>query len=202
MTDARDDDGPRASALGRRIHVIGNTGAGKSTLAAQLAAALGIPLVELDALNWQPGWVDLTRADPAQFERRLAAATAGDAWVVAGSYSRFCQRIFWSRVETVIWLDLSLPRIVARILRRSWRRWRTREHLWGTNYERFWPQLRLWSDDSLIRWALTQHGRKRRWTLAQGLDPRWRAIRFIRLRAPAEVAALLRAAERGGDASS
>lgn len=196
MADAASDASVGQGALGRRIHVIGNTGAGKSTLAAQLAAALGIPLVELDALNWQPGWVDLTSADPPEFERRLAAATAGDAWVVAGSYSRFCQQAFWSRLDAVIWLDLSLARIVPRILRRSWRRWRSREHLWGTNYERFWPQLRVWSDDSLVHWAVTQHRRKREWMLAQMVDPRWRTIRFIRLRAPVEVAGLVRAVGR------
>ncbi len=49
----------RGEPVGRRIHVTGNSCSGKSTLAKQLAAALGIPRVELDALNWQHGWVSL-----------------------------------------------------------------------------------------------------------------------------------------------
>ncbi|MCA9657918.1 MAG: hypothetical protein KC486_06205 [Myxococcales bacterium] len=43
---------------------------------------------------------------------------------------------------------------------------------------------------------MTQHRRKREWMLAQMVDPRWRTIRFIRLRAPVEVAGLVRAVGR------
>ena len=49
----------RGIPVGRRIHVTGNSCSGKSTLASQLASTLDVPLVELDALNWQPGWVGL-----------------------------------------------------------------------------------------------------------------------------------------------
>jgi adenylate kinase family enzyme len=73
------------SPIGRRIHVIGNSGSGKSTLGARLALVLEIPFVELDALNWEPGWIGLNEADPAEFERRIREATSGEAWVVAGS---------------------------------------------------------------------------------------------------------------------
>jgi adenylate kinase family enzyme len=145
------------SLIGKRIHVIGNSCSGKSTLAARLASALDLPLVELDALNWRPGWVGLNDADPEEFERLIRDATRGDAWVVAGSYSRFSQRVFWDRLQTVIWLDLPMPQLLARALIRSWRRWRTNELLWGTNRERFWHQLKVWrKEDSLIWWIVTQ----------------------------------------------
>jgi shikimate kinase len=39
------------TSIGRRIHVIGNSCSGKSTLGARLAAILDLPFVELDALN-------------------------------------------------------------------------------------------------------------------------------------------------------
>ncbi len=184
------------SPIGRRIHVLGNTSAGKSTLGARLACALDVPFVELDALNWEPGWVGLTATHPAEFERRIRTATAGDGWVVAGSYMTVAQRIFWPQLETVIWLDLPLPLLVGRVLLRSWRRWRTKELLWGTNYERFWPQLLVWrTQDSLIGWAVTQHRRKRRAMLAYMVDPRWMHIRFMRLTSTAEVTSFTRAIE-------
>jgi len=179
--------------LGTRIHIMGNTCAGKSTLAEQLAIVLRIPAVDLDALNWLPNWVGLTQTDPAAFDRRLSEATAGDHWVVAGSYSAHCQRVFWPRLQTVIWLDLSLVRIVTRVFARSWRRHRSGELLWGTNTERIWPHFKVWHEDSLVQWAVTQQRRKQRWMLAQILDPRWAHIRFIRLRSPAEVDALVNA---------
>lgn len=178
------------SPIGQRIHVVGNTSSGKSTLAAQLADVLDVPFVELDALNWQPGWVALNRVDPAEFQRRITEATSGEGWVVGGSYDRMSQEVFWPRLETVVWLDLPLPLVLWRLLRRSWRRWRTGELLWGTNYERFWPQLAVWrKEESLVWWAVTQHRRKRRNTLAHMTDPRFSHIRFIRLTSVREVEA-------------
>ena len=46
--------------IGRRIHVIGNSCSGKSTLGATLA--FRVPFVELDAINWHPRWVGLNVA--------------------------------------------------------------------------------------------------------------------------------------------
>ncbi|MXW16195.1 MAG: adenylate kinase [Gemmatimonadetes bacterium] len=174
--------------MGTRIHVTGNVASGKSTLARRLAEALEAPLVELDELNWLPDWVGLNETDPEEFERRIRRATGGERWVVAGSYGRFARRIIWPRVDTVVWLDLPMPVLAWRALRRSWRRWRTRELLWGTNVERFWPQLRVWrKDDSLLAWLITQHARKRRDMLERLDDPRWAHIRFVRLRSVREV---------------
>ncbi len=174
--------------IGRRIHVVGNSCAGKSTLAAQLSAALDVPLVELDALNWEPGWVGLNETNPEELERRISEATRGDGWVVAGSYMQFSQRIFWPRLETIVWLDLPMVPLIWRMLIRSWRRWRSQESLWGTNYERFWPQLMFWrKEDSLLWWIVTQHRRKRRDMLAYSTESRWNHIRFVRLRSSAEV---------------
>lgn len=185
-----------STSIGRRIHVIGNTSSGKSTLGARLARALDVHFVELDALNWEPGWVGLNATNPQEFERRIHEATKGDAWVVAGSYTGFAQRVFWPRLETVIWLDLPLPLLVWRVLTRSWRRWRARELLWGTNYERFWPQLMVWrKEDSLVWWAVTQQRRKRRSMLGYMVDPRWAHIRFVRLTSTTEVAMFLRSVE-------
>lgn len=181
--------------IGRRILVIGNSCSGKSVLGELLAAVLGLKFVELDALNWEAGWVGLNEKNPEELERRIRDATDGDEWVVAGSYIRFSQRVFWPRLETVVWLDLPMPQLVWRMLIRSWRRWRSKELLWGTNYEKFWPQLMVWrGEDSLLWWIVTQHRRKRRRMLSYQRDPRWRHIRFLRLRSSAEVETFVRQA--------
>ena len=184
--------------IGQRVHVIGNSCAGKSTLGAQLAASLDVPFVELDALNWGPGWVGLHDTNPEEFERRIEHATNGDGWVVAGSYKTFSQRVFWPRLETVVWLDLPLHQLVWRLTIRSWRRWRSRELLWGSNRERFWPQFMVWrKEDSLLWWIVTQHRRKRRSMLECSVASRWSHIRFVRLGSRAEVATFSRAMVRG-----
>ena len=177
------------AALGQRIHVIGNSGCGKSTLGAELAELLGVSFVELDALNWEPNWVGLNATDPERFLHRIRVATAGTGWVAAGSYSEFCERGFWPRLQTVVWIDLPMPLLLWRVLVRSWRRWRSGELLWGTNYERFFPQLKFWDQQSLVWWIVTQQARKRRNMLSHVTDRRWRHIRFVRLGSRDEVAA-------------
>jgi adenylate kinase family enzyme len=168
--------------LGTCIHVTGHSCAGKSTLAHELASALGVPCIELDALNWLPGWVGLNATDPERFRRRIREATEGDAWVLAGSYESFVEPLCWPRTHTLIFLDLPRWLLVARVVRRSWRRWRSRELLWGTNREKFWPQLAVWrKEDSLLWWVWTQHARKRtRFERIAG-DPRHAHLRLVRL---------------------
>jgi len=180
--------------IGRRIHVTGNSCSGKSTVGSVLAAALDIPLVELDALNWEPGWVGMNETNPAELERRMQKATDGDGWVVAGSYTVFSQRVFWPRLETIVWLDLPVYQLLWRWFTRSWRRWRTKELLWGTNYESFWPQFLIWrGKDSLLYWIITQHLHKRRRMLEYQADLRWKHICFIRLRSDTEIKSFYRA---------
>ena len=168
---------------------MGNSGSGKTALAARLAQALDAELVELDALNWEPGWVALNESDPKELERRFRAATGGERWVTAGSYTRLCQRAFWPRLDTIVWLDLPLRLCVWRLLRRTWRRWRSRELLWGSNYERLAHMLKIWRRDNLLVWTVTQHARKHSAMLAHQADPRWTHIRFVRLTSAREVEA-------------
>jgi adenylate kinase family enzyme len=103
----------------------------------------------------------------------------------------------------VIWLDLPVPVLVARMLRRSWRRWRTREVLWGNNQERFWPQLRFWrKEDSLLWWIVTQQSRKRREMLDAQEEPIWSHIEFVRLGSRAEVRDFFATVERNHDSGT
>ncbi|MDA1074679.1 MAG: adenylate kinase [Proteobacteria bacterium] len=182
----------QSNIIGTRIHIIGNSASGKSTFGATLARQTNLDLVELDALNWLPDWVGLNATDPAELERRFAEATLGNRWVAAGSYREFAERTFWDRVQTVIFLDLPLPQLLWRVIRRSWKRWRSHELLWGTNYENFWQQLAVWKkEDSLVWWIINaQRGKRDAYVRDQG-DPRWAHIRFIRLTSSREINAFL-----------
>jgi adenylate kinase family enzyme len=66
-----------------RIVVVGTSGAGKTTLARRIADRLQLPHIELDAINWQSEWRDLTRHDPEEFVRRVTEAIQAEGWVVA-----------------------------------------------------------------------------------------------------------------------
>ena len=104
--------------LGKNIAIIGSSCSGKSTLAEELAEHLGLRYVELDALYWEPEW---TGASLELFRERVADATGADGWVVAGNYNKV-RDLLWPRADTIIWLDLSLPLLLRRIVSRSWER--------------------------------------------------------------------------------
>ena len=172
----------RLAELGTRIQVVGPSCAGKTTLARELARRLGGEFLELDALFWLPGW---TEPDPADFAEALRSATAGDHWVAAGNYIRHTVPVYWERLDTVVWLDFPLRVTIPRILRRSWRRWRRRELLWGSNHEQFWQQLKVWSPkDSLIAYNVLRRKQQRERFEALRRDPALADIRWVRLRSP------------------
>ncbi len=150
---------------GARVAVIGNSGSGKSTLARALSERLGVAYVELDALNWGPGWLDRSKEAPQTFIAALETALAAPGWVTDGNYSRIALPRILPKVTDVVWLDYSRPVLMTRVIRRSFQRALSREELWpGTgNREVF----RRWLDPGHpIRWtwdtfASAREGRSR-----------------------------------------
>src|SRR5438477_7786821 len=61
----------------QRILILGRTGSGKTTLARELAAAIGVRHVELDALYFGPNFCT---APLPVLRNRTRAAIAGDRW--------------------------------------------------------------------------------------------------------------------------
>jgi|GEM_PF-122870 len=173
----------------RRVIVVGVTGAGKTTFAQQLGKRLGMPAIELDALHWEPNWTMATLED---FRERVQQALAGERWVVDGNYSKV-RDVIWAQADTLVWLDLPLPLILWRLLRRSVRRVVSQEELWNGNRETFRGQFL--SRDSLFLWALKTHARGRK-TYPQLLQqPEYNHLRVLRFRRPQEVARWLATVE-------
>ena len=114
-----------------RIVVVGTSGAGKTTPARRIAALLGLPQIELDAINWQSGWCDLTRHDPAELVRRVDEAITAEAWAVDGNYG-LVRDMVWRRATHLVWLYyerpvMSMARVISRTffraVMRQWRLW-------------------------------------------------------------------------------
>jgi len=99
----------------RRVLVIGSPGAGKTTLAARLAARLGVPVHHLDQYHWDPGW---RYRDGAQSREAVRALSETPAWVMDGNFGEsFDLRM--SRADTLVWLDYPRTTCLRRILTRT-----------------------------------------------------------------------------------
>ena len=64
-----------------KVMVIGNGGGGKTTLALRMAEAYGLPLTEIDMLQFQPNWV---RTPEPALRQVIAAAHNADRWLIDG----------------------------------------------------------------------------------------------------------------------
>lgn len=162
----------------RRISVVGNSGSGKTTVAADLARRLAIPHFELDAIFHQPHW---TTPDEEEFRARVDALTGQPAWVVDGNYSAV-RELVWQRAQAVVWLDLPRHVVLPAIVRRSLRRAVTREKLWAGNRERLGDLVRLHDPErSIIAWSWTKHAVYHRTYGAAQVDAAWAHLEWVRL---------------------
>lgn len=172
-----------------RVAVVGTSGAGKTTFAATLAARLAAPHVDLDAINWQAGWVDLNRSDPELFRRRVKAAISVDCWVSCGNYSAVRSMIL-ARATHFVWLDYTRSVVMSRVIRRSLSRAISGRELWpGTGNREY---FRRWlSREHPIRWAWDTYDRRRRDYAAMLDDPHHAGLVKCRLRHPREALVLI-----------
>lgn len=88
----------------KRIMIIGQPGSGKSTLARRLGEITDLPVVHIDHIHWQSGWIDRTKAEK---DVLCAQVHAGDKWIFEGGHSRtWTERM--ERADMMIVLDLPL----------------------------------------------------------------------------------------------
>jgi adenylate kinase family enzyme len=156
-----------------------------------VSARLGVPHIELDALNWRPGWVALHQSDPDFWSNTVAAAVSGEAWVTDGNYSKGAQPHILPRATDVVWLDYPRRVLLPRVIRRSLARAISGEELWpGTgNRETF---ARWLDKEHPIRWTWDTFESARATRSALFASERLAHARRHRLRHPREAEAWLR----------
>ncbi|KAJ7620074.1 hypothetical protein FB45DRAFT_929413 [Roridomyces roridus] len=137
-----------------RVHIVGNSGTGKSTSGERLANLLGVPFISLDTYFYKSGWEESTteemRANVAE-----AFANAPNGWVADGNYTRRLGSIIEAAETDIIWLDPPLSLYLPRII------WRTVLRLLHLA-----PQCKsdcderlstLFSKNSIVWWCFSQH---------------------------------------------
>lgn len=98
----------------QKVLVLGCPGAGKSTLARQIAEITGLPAIHLDRHYWLPGWRE---PDREEWEGVVAELLGRSRWVMDGNYGGTLP-LRLAAADTAILLDFPTWRCLARILRR------------------------------------------------------------------------------------
>jgi adenylate kinase family enzyme len=169
----------------KKIIILGNCGAGKSTLARELGRILGITRIcHLDAHYWNEGWVI---TEESAWQEKLAGMLneldKEDAWIMDGNYSKSLH-LRLPYCDTIIYLDfptwLCLYRIVKRVLRDYGR---VRLDMAEGCPEKF--------DLEFIEYVATYRN-KRKPEVMEKLAAYKDKVRFVTLRNPQEVAEFVR----------
>jgi adenylate kinase family enzyme len=164
----------------RKVNVLGSSGSGKTSFAAELAQRLGVPHFELDALHWGPNWAE---PSPETFRATVQNVLESnpDGWVIDGSYEGKLGRMLVDAADTVVWLDLPVGVLMRRLWLRTLHRVRDRVELWNGNREN-WVSA-FWGRESLFVWTFRSYFRHRReWPDRFATHPR-----LVRQRTPREV---------------
>lgn len=167
-----------------RIAIVGKPGAGKTTLATQLADRLDLINIELDAISWQVNWINLPK--PVMRERVDEALPVAGRWIADGNYIRVVRDIVWVRADTLIWLDYSLRVALLRVLRRTFGRVVKRTELWNGNRETLRHHLNFDLNQNLFLWTIRLHKEHRNGFPAFLKLPEYSHLNVLRFRSPKE----------------
>ncbi|PPR07243.1 hypothetical protein CVT26_012501 [Gymnopilus dilepis] len=138
-----------------RINLVGNSGAGKSTVGQALARMLDVPYISMDRIMWQPGWKE---TPPEEFRARLRHQLDQDprGWVADGNYDRRGGRIAFDAATDVIWLDPPLALYLPRIIRRTLLRLLGLGEPCSPGCSERFSEV-FFSKDSIIWWCISHH---------------------------------------------
>ncbi|KAF9551894.1 hypothetical protein CPC08DRAFT_714990 [Agrocybe pediades] len=152
-----------------RVHIVGNSGSGKSTTATALAKILNLPCISMDRIMWQPGWVQ-TPTEEFQAKLRKQLDQASGSWIVEGNYESMGGLMALEESTDVIWLDPPLMLYFPRLILRTFMRlFRLKEPCSPGCFEK--PSEVFFSKDSIIWWCISHH-----WTMKRRCKARMEKI--------------------------
>jgi adenylate kinase family enzyme len=182
-----------------RIAVVGSSGAGKSTVAAELADRIDVSVIELDDLMHGPNW---TPTPTPEFRTRVAAAIAdaeqtdgSGGWVIPGNYRNVADMV-QRRADTIIWLDLPRRTVTRRLLMRSIRRLVTGAEVCNGNHETLKNLLSRDPERNVVLWSWQHHDQYQEIYTTYADGDFWSGANVHRMRSPSEVKALLSSVSR------
>ncbi|MGE7308093.1 AAA family ATPase [Priestia megaterium] len=101
--------------IGTKVIIIGSPGSGKSTFSKKLAEVTALPLIHLDDLYWEVGWVPTPEY---QWQHIVKDLVKKDKYIIDGNYASSLD-IRLQNADTVILLDTPLIICLYRIVKRT-----------------------------------------------------------------------------------
>ena len=99
----------------QRVMIVGQPGSGKTTLARELGKRTELPVIHIDTIHWQPGWIERSKDEKTRLCHEVEAR---DRWIFEGGHSvTWDSRI--ARADLLIWIDRSWPLRFWRVLLRA-----------------------------------------------------------------------------------
>jgi adenylate kinase family enzyme len=129
-----------------RIVILGNSGSGKTWLAAELAARQGVPLIHLDEIFWEVGGFDQTR-DDVEVDRLVGNHLQAERWIVEGVFGNLAAK-FLPSADALLWLDLPWEVCRARLQARGSE---SKRHMSRIQSEAGLQRLLAWAQDYYSR---------------------------------------------------
>ena len=139
--------------IGNKIIIIGTSCVGKTTFGANLSSQLKYTHIDLDDFHWLPNWIE--KADDDFLKDIDKYIVSLDNWVVSGNYFSLVKDNLWKSADTIIWLNYSLPTILYRYIKRTYRRIVLKEPCCNGNYENI--KHSFFSSENLFFWILKTH---------------------------------------------
>ncbi|WP_144510651.1 adenylate kinase [Bacillus sp. FJAT-22090] len=99
----------------KRILIIGSSGAGKSTLSRILARKWNLPLIHLDAIFWNAGWVPTPKPI---FHEKIKKHLEKDEWIIDGNFDSTLE-LRAKYADLIIFLDFPNILCTYRVLKRA-----------------------------------------------------------------------------------
>lgn len=94
--------------------VIGCCGSGKSTLSRKLHDVLGLELIHLDQIYWQPNWVEMEKS---KWQEKVHEIANRPQWIIDGNYGGTLDARI-QKADTIIYLDVPIYKCLWRITKR------------------------------------------------------------------------------------